>query len=329
MVSSPEELTPSDEVRLQITPTGGLNSSTFEPHSFVVTNMAGNAQSITYITIDLSTTIFQDMVYDPNGEAGDKSAKNLEVDSNGSGVGFLAHGFAGPHDEGYDQLNIAFNNFGPGETFSFSVDVDPTSIRGVEAPGPFESGSVSGLELVGATVTVTFADTTQVTGQTYRLPNSVGGSEAVVRSSLPLAPSVQVAGISGSTAVVTEAEQILEIEAFSRGTIKALVIEGGLFLDGVPNGGYDLDPFESNSALNVGGAGAGQGSGDVDPVEVDLRILLARHLQIGHQAHQDDHYEGDIGQRVIGDQVACERHVSRCPLRWPAPQQDPAGPAPR
>lgn len=251
MITSPEVLTPSDEVRVQITPTGGLNSSTFEPHSFVVTNMAGNAQSITYITIDLSTTIFQDMVYDPNGVAGDLTAKNLQVDGNGSGVGFLAHSFAGAHDDGYDQLNIAFNNFDPGETFSFSLDVDPTSIRGVAAPGPFEAGSVSGLELVGATVTVTFADTTQLTGQTYRLPNSVGGSEAVMRSNLPQAPLVQVVGVSGSTAVVTDAQQILEIETSARGTVKALVIEGGLFLDGVPNGGFDLDPFESNSALTV------------------------------------------------------------------------------
>jgi hypothetical protein len=31
--------------------------------------------------------------------------------------------------------------------------------------------------------------------------------------------------------------------------VNVLVIEGGLFTQGVPGGGYDLDPFEANSAL--------------------------------------------------------------------------------
>lgn len=251
LVFKAEELTPSQEVSLQITPTGHLFSSTFEPHSFVLTNKAGNSQAITHITIDLSSTIFPDMVFDPNGIAGDQTAKNLHIDSNGALVGFLGHSFNGPHDDGFDRLNIAFAHFDPGETFTFSIDVDPTSIRGVAAPGPYQSGSVSGLELVGATVTVTFADATMITAQTYRMPNSFGGSEAVIRSNLPPAPQVQVEGVSGATAVVTETQQTLAIETTSRGLVKVLLIEGGLFTDGVPNGGYNLDPFEANSALSV------------------------------------------------------------------------------
>lgn len=30
-----------------------------------------------------------------------------------------------------------------------------------------------------------------------------------------------------------------------------LVVEGGLFLEGVPNGGFDIDPFEANNAVDV------------------------------------------------------------------------------
>lgn len=251
LVFKAEALTPSQEVSLQITPSGHLFSSTFEPHSFILTNKAANSQAITHVTIDLSTTIFPDMVYDPNGIAGDQTAKNLQVDSNGALVGFLGHSFNGPHDDGFDQLNIAFAHFDPGETFSFSIDVDPTSIRGVAAPGPHQSGSVSGLELVGATVTVTFADASMISGQAYRLPHSVGGSEAVLRSNLPPAPQVQVEGVSGATAVVTESSQTVVIETVTRGLVKVLLIEGGLFTDGVPNGGHDLDPFEANSALSV------------------------------------------------------------------------------
>ncbi|MCL4262656.1 MAG: hypothetical protein KJ069_05555 [Anaerolineae bacterium] len=251
VIERPEELIPSQEFTLQITPTGGLFSSTFEPHSFVLTNPAGNTQSVVHVTIDLTTVAFMDMVYDPNGGAGDLIAKNLEVDSGGGLVGFLAHGFDSPHDGGYDRLHLAFAHFDPGETFTFSVDVDPTSIRGVEAPGPYESGSVSGLELVGALVTVTFADDTVLSGQTFRLPHSLGGSQAIVRSHLPPALPVQVEGVLGSTAVVTDTHQILQIQTASRGLVRALVIEGGLFTEGVPGGGFDLDPFEANTALTA------------------------------------------------------------------------------
>ncbi len=251
VVLRPEELAPSEEFRLQITPNGWLLSSTFEPHSFVLINPAGNTQRVVQVSIDLSTAVFMDMVYDPHGIAGDLVAKDLTVDSNGPLVGFAGHSFAGAHHDGYDQLNLAFQHFDPGETFTFSVDVDPTSIRGVAAPGPYESGSVSGLELVGATVTVTFADGTALSGQTFRLPHSLGGSQAIVRSHLPLAPQVEVVGISGNTAVVTDPHQTLQIHTSSRGLVRALVIEGGLFTEGVPGGGFDLDPFEANTALTA------------------------------------------------------------------------------
>ncbi len=252
VVLRPEELTPSEEFIVQITPTGHLFSSTFEPHSFVLTNPASNTQQVVHVSIDLSTGAFMDMVYDPNGVAGDQTAKNLEVNSGGSQVGFIAHGFAAPHHDGYDRLNLAFAHFDPGETFTFSLDVDPTSIRGVAAPGPYESGSVSGFELVGATIEVTFADNTVLSGQTFRLPHSVGGSQALVRSNLPSAPQVQVVGVpGGGTAVVTNPQQTLQIQTSSRGLVKVLIIEGGLFTDGVPGGGFDLDPFEANSALTA------------------------------------------------------------------------------
>ncbi len=251
LVQRPEELTPSEEFILQITPTGGLFSSTFEPHSFVLINPASNSQSVTHVTIDLSTAAFMDMVYDPYGVAGDLVAKDLTVDSNGGLVGFLGHTFAAPHHDGYDRLNLAFAHFDPGETFTFSVDVDPTSIRGVPAPGPHQSGSVSGLELVGATVTVTFADATVLGGQTFRLPNSLGGSQAIVRSDLPPAPQVEVMGVVGDTAVVSDPHQTLHIQTNTRGLVRALVIEGGLFTEGVPGGGFNLDPFEANTALTA------------------------------------------------------------------------------
>ena len=38
-------------------------------------------------------------------------------------------------DEGYDVLSASFTDFGASETFTFSVDVDPTSIKDVTGSG--------------------------------------------------------------------------------------------------------------------------------------------------------------------------------------------------
>ena len=69
-----------------------------------------------------------------------------------------------------------------------------------------------------------------------------------------------------------------------------LVAEGGLFTEGLPGGGFDIDPFESNSAITtreytaiIGAAGT-----------VDVPIVLSRVLPDGGLNHVtavfDDHY---------------------------------------
>lgn len=249
LVSSPEVLVPSEEALFQITPSGGLNTSTFTAGSFVLTNLASNSQAITKVRIDFRTAVFPDMVFDPNGVAGDTVAKNIQVDSN-TAV-YQSALYISPHDGGFDAVEITFSGFDPGESFTFSVDVDPTSIKGVGAPGPNESGSVSGLELVGTAVTVTFADGTMHTGQTYRIPISVSGSESLVRADLPDAPVLELVGAVVPPAVVTEANQIIRITGIPNRTVHLLVLEGGLFTSGVPGGGFDLDAFEANSVVKI------------------------------------------------------------------------------
>ena len=75
-----------------------------------------------------------------------------------------------------------------------------------------------------------------------------------------------------------------------------------------------------DALFHILGGGARQGGGDVHPVEVDFRVLLARHVGIGEQTHQNHHHEGDVGQRVIGDQRLDEAHISALPRR-----RSPAG----
>ncbi len=251
IISSPEVLQPSAEALLEITPSGSLNASTYNEGSFILTNLTTHDQPITQVTIDLRTAVFPDMVFDPAGVAGDVIAKDLSIEWGASRTGFTERIFTSPHDGGYDAITLHFNSFDPGDYLLFSIDVDPTSIRGSNVPGPNESGSVSGLELIGTLVQVTFADGTVHSNTINQIPESQSGGQALIRGNLPAAPSVSVAGVADVPSVVTNPAQLLQIDGQSNRIYKVTVIEGGLFTDGVPGGGFDLDPFEANSALVV------------------------------------------------------------------------------
>lgn len=270
LISSAEILQPSEEVTVQITPGSGLNASTFNPGTIVITNSADNTERISKIRFDLSTAFFPDMVFDPNGVAGDNVAKNLQADSNLSA--YVNHVFLSPHDDGFDILEINFSGFDPGETFTFSLDIDPTSIKGTAAPGPNESGSVSGLELVGTAVTVTLANNTVLTGEIYRQAGSSGGGEVLLREGLLAEPTLALLGGTTPPAVVTQANQTVRVFGEAGRRVYLLLVEGGLFTTAVPNGGFDLDPFEANSALKIT-----ESSGIVNyDGYVDLPVALTR-----------------------------------------------------
>ena len=240
---------------LYITPREHILASTYNTGSFRVENLSRNDEQLVELRIDLTTAVFPDMVFDPFGVAGDRVAKDVTVDAR-PGVGFHGHEYEGPHDGGFDVLVLRFHGFDGGEAFLFSVDVDPTSIAGVGAPGPADTGSVSGLELVGATITATFDDGTVLTNQVSRMndPGDSGpthsGAVAVLRPGLPDRPALAVSGIS-SPAVVSATGQTVRVSGPVGRPYILVVIESGLFTEGVPNGGFDLDPFESNTAITV------------------------------------------------------------------------------
>lgn len=142
-----------------MTSSSDIDASTYPEGSFIVTNTGET--SISSVTFDFETGTLQDMVFDPNGTAGDTVAKDLQVDSEG-GTGFGGHTFSSPHegdpDDGYDAVTLTYDDFDPGEEMTFSVDADPTSIKGLEERDPKDPGAVSGLEVTGAEVTAVFAD---------------------------------------------------------------------------------------------------------------------------------------------------------------------------
>lgn len=246
-----------------------LNSSTFDTGSFRITNSSPMGQQIASIRFDLADSLLPDLVFDPNGTAGDTVGKGFAVDSN-PGVGTIGHSFGRAHDSGYEVLNASFTDFGAGETLSFSTDVDPTSIRGVAAPGPGGSGSVSGLELAGAAVTVTYEDGTSETGRLYRTAGSLGQSEVRLDGVGRAAPALAVVGSPSLPATVANPAQTIRIDGPAGAAVRLLSVESALFTAGVPGGGFDLDPFEANSLVAVGEHSATVGTGGSVDVPVTL-----------------------------------------------------------
>ena len=279
---------------LAITPSTHLQASTYNTGSFRLENISLDDVLLVELRIDLSTAILPDMVFDPFGVAGDKVAKDVTVDRAES-LSLDGHAYEGPHDGGFNVLILNFHNFNRGEQFWFSVDVDPTSIAGVGAPGPGEAGSVGGLELIGTTVTATFDDGTVLTNEVARLddPGNGGrthsGAVAVLRPGLPGRPAVAVSGIAGPAAV-SSAQQTVRVTGPIGRPFVLLVIERVHLTAGVLNAGFDLDPFESNTAVDVREYRGNLGVGGA----ADVPIVLTRSVPEGGintiTAFLDNHY---------------------------------------
>ncbi len=251
-----------------IDPGADINtSSTFAPNSFKITNTS-TTQNITSISLDLSTAIFPDIVYDPNGTAGDSAAKDLEIDTVPATVGYVSRTFSPERDGGYDILTLNFNDFQPGETVEFSIDTDPTSTKGAEQSTSKHFGSISGLELVGATATVTFADNTTLQGQFYRMPDSVTGSQVLLTATTIPAPTIEAVGLDAA-ASVADANQTIKVTGTPGSQVSLLIVEGALYIE---NSGFDIDPLEANTAIAVNELTGTVGANGT----VDIPVTLTR-----------------------------------------------------
>jgi len=268
---------------LEVTPFGNLNASTYTDNAFRLTNQATAGQQLTSVTIDLSTALFPDLVFDPDGKAGDLVAKAFTPNDGAVAVGYTSHQLLGFHNgsndaDGFNQLQINFADFAPSESFGFSIDVDPTTIKGVPAPGPGEAGSVSGLELTGATVTVSFSDETSLTAPLFHRTASDSGSEIKLRSDLPAAPTITMPGVSAPTTLFVAA-QTIQVSAPAGSTVRLFQVEGALFQQN--GGGYDVDAFEANSAI----AWAEYGTPVANNGQVTIPVTLTKNGAAGGINH--------------------------------------------
>ena len=290
IVSEPAD--PVAAADVAITPNGGLTATTFSGDAFVITNTGD--YPITSVSIDLSTALLADNVFDPIGAAGDAGAKCLTPNSGAAATGFVApvdpcvDPFANPHDGGFEILTINFDDFGPGESFGFSIDIDPTSIK--NATGTGDAGSVSGLELTGSTVTMNFDDGgagVNLIGQTFQIaPNSQGGSLAQLREVAPSGATLSASGpallgidlaspdgVSGpfshaaASVPNAEAAQTIVVNTGIAGDeVRLLQVEAEL----LAVNGFELEPFEANEAIVVSSQTATTGADGTVSIPVTL-----------------------------------------------------------
>ncbi|BAY25920.1 peptidase-like protein [Calothrix sp. NIES-2100] len=266
---------------LKIDPPGnGINSSTFSSGSLQLTNNSTTGQKIKRILIDTSTALLPDIVFDPFGTAGDTIDKPFTADSN-PGVGTITTNYLTPKDGGYFGLELLFTDFGAGKTLTFSIDIDPTSTKGTGAPGPQESASVSGFELIGANVIVEFDDNTTLTGQLYRVPDSVDGSQVTLQLNQLAKPTIEILGVSSQQAIVESASQTVRVTGTAGSQVSLLVAGAAMFTksDGTA---FDIDPFEANSVTGVNEITATIGaSGSVD-IPITLTTLSSQNGYKGY-----------------------------------------------
>lgn len=254
------------------------SSSTNSTGSFQIENLSTGGVRITSVTIDTATALLPDVVFDPAGTAGDPDGKAFQLDTF-SGTGTPTHSFESPQDgigsaDGYRVIRITCGSgvdFGPGDTLTFSADVDPTSVKGAPGPGPEHSASISGLELIGATVTVVFSDGTTRVARTGGLP----GSSANKASMAQLAPdnlATPAIAVPGKVSPFTIATQpSVRVTGPAGAAVKLWSFKTGLFLAGVPGGGYDIDPYEVNKVTGYGTKDATIGAGGT----VDIPVALS------------------------------------------------------
>ncbi|MDU8945522.1 malectin domain-containing carbohydrate-binding protein [Ovoidimarina sediminis] len=285
------EITPVDSytgsevgaVQVLVTPSTGVQVSTYGSSAFQITNIGDKRVAAIYI--DISNAVLADAVFDPEGLAGDSVARGVTYGSTG-GTGALSYGgsdlltpfYGTGGTTGYEGMMIAFdpassNGFQTGETVLFGVDVDPNSIVGlpqnptdINGSDPrlngWDIGGVSGAELIGASVDILFTDGSVATAQLVS-DGSQGGAFAFASEASPmLSTELTVNGTVEGAIGVLEPTNTVTIEGPAGETARVTMVIGFAqpFDYTAPDGStisvFDRlvavdDPFRANNALEV------------------------------------------------------------------------------
>lgn len=204
-----------------MTGNNSIQSSNFGNDSFEVTNTGD--KKISAIFIDVSSALYPDSVFDPDGQGGDNAAKPWQINTGGNtgafvdGTGYFlpgedplpnSGGSGGASNGGFKGAMVKFNpnnsgGFEGGETVGFSGDMDPNSIAGM-AKGDVDGtailswdvGGISGHELIGSLFTVLFDDGTTASGQLASDGSSAGSHTIATQAgTAAAAPGIAINGV--------------------------------------------------------------------------------------------------------------------------------------
>ena len=265
------EVAAAPEAFFGITLNENRGASTFSGHSFTLTNQSTAGEKITSISLDISSSIFPDIVFDPDGIAGDIVAKCFSADSGKAETGWISPAdkctdpFSGPHNDGWDIMSLDFADFDPSETFTFSIDIDHNSTRGSAGNAP--GGAISGFELSGSALTVEFDSGATLSTSIFPQPGSEGGGQNLVKAGGPSAPSVQLVGLSDPATTAT-ASQTVRVTGVAGEDIRLYAVEASM-LQGT-TAIFDRDPFEANTARAITEVSATIGGGGTVDIPVTL-----------------------------------------------------------
>ncbi len=182
--------------------------SNYGSNSFKIKNTGD--KKIAKVELDVTDALYPDSVFDPFGLAGDTAAKDLSINSDGNtgviepdNTSYIGAGGSA----GFEGIQLLFDEnadggFEPGETIGFSIDMDPNSVAGAKkslldagANPNWDVGGISGAEIIGSTVTVTFTDGTTATGQLQGAGNQAGSQALISQNSPNLDVSLTVNGL--------------------------------------------------------------------------------------------------------------------------------------
>ena len=218
-------------------------TSTVNGGAFKVTNTG--TQDITRLVLTLDDTFVDDIFWDTDGTGDAGTPKPFTVNSaGGTGVTNASGVTVNPlPGGGYATLVIDFPDFNPGETMTFSIDVDPVTAAGFGSGSP--QGAISGLEISGTIVTASFADGTSATGDL--VGTGLISSVANVQAGLASAVDLTVGGLTnGESGFVTDPQQTLELSGDPGARVAVLIGAGDTLPDDASGNGL-LFPTDFNS----------------------------------------------------------------------------------
>ncbi|MHB0775330.1 malectin domain-containing carbohydrate-binding protein [Halomonas sp. WWR20] len=199
-----------------------VQESNYGSDSFKVQNTGD--KKIAAVFFDVTTALYGDSVFDPDGKGGDTAFKEWAIDSDGNTGAIQPSGYEHYFLPGTDPDPVNSDNnggfrgalvkfsadadggFTHGEVVGFSGDMDPNSIAGFDKSGAagvdtgsvpaWDVGGVSGAELIGSNVYIKFTDGSTASGQLMSDGSQAGAQVRITEAPQNLTAELTVNGLA-------------------------------------------------------------------------------------------------------------------------------------